>query len=94
MQTPVFYMLQGWYRAVGESRSGGGGSRKVGGRFSNLHTPSKNPPSISGIQAYIAYLLVGIFCELRLYGVLRSSQRVSLDGIMFAVEDRVNPLQS
>jgi hypothetical protein len=41
MQTPVFYMLQGWNRAVGESRSGGGGSRKVRGQSSYPHTPEK-----------------------------------------------------
>jgi hypothetical protein len=35
---------------------GGGGSRKVSGLFSYPHTCSKNPPPISGMQAYIAYL--------------------------------------
>ena len=31
-----------------------GGSRKVSGLFSYPHTPSKNPPPILGMQAYIA----------------------------------------
>ncbi len=35
----------------------GGGSRKVSGRSSYPHTPTKNPPLILGMQAYIAYLL-------------------------------------
>jgi len=43
--------------AWSHSRTAGRGSRKVGGRFSYPHTPSKNPPPISGTQAYIAYLL-------------------------------------
>jgi hypothetical protein len=60
---------------------GGGESRKVSGRSSNVHTPSKNAPPILGMQAYIAYLLGGIFsevtfcnheyCGLRRDGVLR-----------------------
>ncbi len=43
---------------------------------------------------YSSECVEGALCELRIDGVLGSSQRVSLDGIMFAVEDRVNPLQS
>jgi hypothetical protein len=55
---------------------GGGGSRKVSGRFSNLHTPSKNPQPLSLIQAYIAYLLRVTFYDLRRYGVLRSRLQI------------------
>ncbi len=35
----------------------GSGSRTVRGRSSNLHTPAKNPPLVSWMQAYIACLL-------------------------------------
>src|SRR5919112_1821069 len=42
--------------SIQESR-GGGGSRKVGGRSIYLHTPAKNPRTISEVQAYIACLL-------------------------------------
>jgi len=41
-----------WHRNVREVC--GGGSRKVSGRSSYLHTPSKNSNQISWIQAYIA----------------------------------------
>jgi hypothetical protein len=36
---------------------GGGESRKMAVSLLGVHTPSKNPRSISGVQAYIAYLL-------------------------------------
>jgi hypothetical protein len=44
------------HRAIRES-SGGGGSRKVSSPSSYLHTLPKNPHPISGVQAYIAYLV-------------------------------------
>jgi hypothetical protein len=34
-----------------------GGSRKLAVALLSTHIPSKNPPPISGMQAYIAYLL-------------------------------------
>ena len=40
----VFDLLQGWNRAVGESRGGGGGSRRSPVVLLGVHTPSKNPP--------------------------------------------------
>src|ERR687897_410096 len=40
--------------SIRERQRGGGGSRKVSGRSSDLHTPSKNPRSVSRTQAYIA----------------------------------------
>jgi transposase InsO family protein len=49
-------LLQGWNRALGESRGSGGGSREVRGRFSRAHTTSKNPRPVSRIQAYFTYL--------------------------------------
>src|SRR5215208_4127276 len=39
-----------WHRIVRESQGGGGGSRKVSSRSSNLHTPSKNPRRFQGYK--------------------------------------------
>ena len=36
---------------------GGGGSRKLAVALPGAHTLSENPPPVSGIQAYIVYLL-------------------------------------
>ena len=52
-----------WHRIIGESKGGSGGSREGSGRSSYLHTPVKNPPPISGKQAYIAYLPGSISSE-------------------------------
>ena len=59
----MFDLLQGWNRAGGESRGGRGGSRKLAVALLSVHTPSKNPPPISGMQAYISYLPGSIFSE-------------------------------
>jgi hypothetical protein len=57
----MFDLLQGCNRALGELRGGGGGSRNVGGRSSNLHTPSKNPvPNFVGISVHHLTLYVSM----------------------------------
>jgi hypothetical protein len=47
------------------SRIKGSGSREVSGQTSYSHTPPKNPLPIPWMQAYIAYLMVGGFFEVR-----------------------------
>src|SRR5918994_6149123 len=42
---------------------GGGGSLELAVALLGVHTPSKNPPPISGMQAYIPYLPGGVFSE-------------------------------
>jgi hypothetical protein len=42
---------------------GGGGSWKLAVALLGVHTTSKNPPPISGMQAYISYLSGSIFSE-------------------------------
>jgi hypothetical protein len=44
----------------------GGGSRKMAVALLGVHTPSKNSPQISGMQAYMAYLRGSIFSEVEL----------------------------
>jgi hypothetical protein len=37
--------------------AGGGGSQERAVAFLGVHTTSKNPPPVSQVQAYIAYLI-------------------------------------
>jgi hypothetical protein len=53
---------------------GGGGSWKYAVALLGAHTPSKNPPPISGMQAYLSYVPVSILCvvEFSLSPILRT----------------------
>jgi hypothetical protein len=51
-----------------------GGSRKLAVALQGVHTTSKNPPPISGMQAYISYLAGSIFSEVN-FALLGSFQR-------------------
>jgi hypothetical protein len=43
-----------WWGSGPFELRGGGGSRKMAVALLSVHAPSKNPPPISGMQAYIA----------------------------------------
>jgi hypothetical protein len=46
-----------WQGSGSFALRGGGGSRKMAVALLSVHTPSKNPRPILGMQAYIAYIL-------------------------------------
>ena len=58
----MFDLLQRLNRAVRESR-GGGGSLEYAVALPGAHTPSKNPRSVSRMQAHIAFLIGGCVFE-------------------------------
>jgi hypothetical protein len=69
---------------------GGGGSRKLAVALPSVHAPPRNPPPISGIQAYMAYLHSS---DLLRTSLLRSSPKFAEKGAkILQLSDTPTPL--